>query len=383
VTRNPLASPDILGITTGASAAAVTVIVLGGGSTGIVGWLSDVGIPVASLIGAFLTGAVIWVLAYRRGVDPFRLVLAGIVISALLSAFINFLMTRANIDDAASAQMWLAGSLNSADWSRVRPVLVVVVLLSPAVRLDHLPAVRQRPRPRRGQGTRPERDDRPGTAAGPVRHPRRHGRRRGRPDRLRRLRLPAGRPVDLRPRHATDHRVRPVRAMLLLAADIITQSWLPVELPVGLLTSAVGVPVPHLPAHQDEPEDHDLMTNPASAHDHSISATNLRVGYTPDRAVISDLSLKIPAGRSPPSSAPTAAASPPCCAPVGRLIPSQGGDVHLGNTDIGGMKRKDIAKTIGVLPQSPIAPPGLIVSDLVSRGRHPPPVVDPSVVLLR
>ena len=113
------------------------------------------------------------------------------------------------------------------------------------------------------------------------------------------------------------------------------------------------------------------MTNPASAHDHSISATNLRVGYTPDRAVISDLSLKIPGGQVTTIIGPNGCGKSTLLRAVGRLIPSQGGDVHLGNTDIGGMKRKDIAKTIGVLPQSPIAPPGLIVSDLVSRGRHP------------
>jgi iron complex transport system ATP-binding protein len=113
------------------------------------------------------------------------------------------------------------------------------------------------------------------------------------------------------------------------------------------------------------------MTNPASAHDHSISATSLRVGYTPDRAVISDLSLKIPGGQVTTIIGPNGCGKSTLLRAVGRLIPSQGGDVHLGNTDIGGMKRKDIAKTIGVLPQSPIAPPGLIVSDLVSRGRHP------------
>jgi iron complex transport system ATP-binding protein len=113
------------------------------------------------------------------------------------------------------------------------------------------------------------------------------------------------------------------------------------------------------------------MTNPASAHDHSISATSLRVGYTPDRAVISDLSLKIPGGQVTTIIGPNGCGKSTLLRAVGRLIPSQGGDVHLGNTDIGGMKRKDIAKTIGVLPQSPIAPPGLIVSDLGSRGRHP------------
>ena len=108
-----------------------------------------------------------------------------------------------------------------------------------------------------------------------------------------------------------------------------------------------------------------------TVHDHSISVANLRVGYTPDRPVISDLSLNIPGGQVTTIIGPNGCGKSTLLRAIGRLIPSQGGDVHLGDTDIGSMKRKDIAKTIGVLPQSTIAPPGLIVSDLVSRGRHP------------
>ncbi|MDN6662504.1 ABC transporter ATP-binding protein [Corynebacterium variabile] len=108
-----------------------------------------------------------------------------------------------------------------------------------------------------------------------------------------------------------------------------------------------------------------------TVHDHSISVANLRVGYTPDRPVISDLSLNIPGGQVTTIIGPNGCGKSTLLRAIGRLIPSQGGEVHLGDTDIGSMKRKDIAKTIGVLPQSPISPPGLIVSDLVSRGRHP------------
>ncbi|MGO1889069.1 MAG: ABC transporter ATP-binding protein [Corynebacterium variabile] len=108
-----------------------------------------------------------------------------------------------------------------------------------------------------------------------------------------------------------------------------------------------------------------------TVHDHSISVANLRVAYTPDRPVISDLSLNIPGGQVTTIIGPNGCGKSTLLRAIGRLIPSQGGEVHLGDTDIGSMKRRDIAKTIGVLPQSPISPPGLIVSDLVSRGRHP------------
>lgn len=111
-------------------------------------------------------------------------------------------------------------------------------------------------------------------------------------------------------------------------------------------------------------------TTPA-AHAHSLTVNNLRVGYTPDRPVIGDLSVHIPGGTVTTIIGPNGCGKSTLLRAVGRLIPSQAGTVRLGVDDIGGMKRKDLAKTIGVLPQSPVAPPGLVVSDLVSRGRHP------------
>ena len=119
VTRNALASPDILGFTTGASAAAVTVITLGGGAGGFLGWLSSIGIPLAAVLGAAVTATVMWALAWRRSTDSFRLVLFGIIISALLTSYINFLMIRTELRDAAAAQFWLTGSLSTADLSLI------------------------------------------------------------------------------------------------------------------------------------------------------------------------------------------------------------------------------------------------------------------------
>lgn len=138
LTRNSLASPDILGVTVGGSAAAVTVIVLGGtagAGSGILGdmlgWLSSAGIPAVALCGALLTAALIWVISSRVHMDPFRLVLTGIIISALLGAYINFLLTTARIQDVAKAQFWLSGSLGLVTWERVLPVLVVAALALP------------------------------------------------------------------------------------------------------------------------------------------------------------------------------------------------------------------------------------------------------------
>ncbi|HEY5875859.1 MAG TPA: iron chelate uptake ABC transporter family permease subunit [Ilumatobacteraceae bacterium] len=123
--RNPLASPDIIGITAGASASAVFIIVVIGGS----GYAVSVG----ALIGALLTATVIYLLAYRRGVSSYRLILVGIGISAMLSAVTSYLLTRAEIYDAQRATVWLTGSLNGRGWDQVRPVAAAMVLLVPAV----------------------------------------------------------------------------------------------------------------------------------------------------------------------------------------------------------------------------------------------------------
>ncbi|PMV15057.1 iron ABC transporter, partial [Pseudomonas sp. GW704-F2] len=73
IARNALASPDILGITAGSSAAAVALIVLGGGGS-FVGLLATLGIPLAALCGGLLTAVVIYALAWRKGVEGFRLI---------------------------------------------------------------------------------------------------------------------------------------------------------------------------------------------------------------------------------------------------------------------------------------------------------------------
>ena len=123
--RNPLASPDIIGITAGASAAAVFVIVVLHGS----GLMVSVG----ALVGALTAAMAIYVLAYQRGTSPYRLVLVGIGIGSVLGSITSYLFTRAEIFDAQRAAVWLTGSLNSRSWEHVRPVGFAMAVLFPAV----------------------------------------------------------------------------------------------------------------------------------------------------------------------------------------------------------------------------------------------------------
>jgi iron-siderophore transport system permease protein len=133
--RNPLASPDILGITEGAAFAAVAVIVLTGASGyggGLVsGRLQEVGLPLAAFAGAVTTAVALYLLSWRRGLDMQRLVLVGIGLGATLTAGTSYLLVNARIQDAASAQVWLSGSLTARGWEHVRPVLLALALLVP------------------------------------------------------------------------------------------------------------------------------------------------------------------------------------------------------------------------------------------------------------
>ena len=128
--RNPLASPDTLGITSGASVGAVAAIVLtGGSSAGAV--LGGLGVPLAALLGALLTGALLFGLTWRAGVDGYRLVLIGIALWSAGTALTDWLLTRAEIYDAASAYVWITGSLNARAWSDALPLAVAVAVLLP------------------------------------------------------------------------------------------------------------------------------------------------------------------------------------------------------------------------------------------------------------
>ncbi|MGQ0774685.1 MAG: FecCD family ABC transporter permease [Pseudonocardiales bacterium] len=131
IARNPLASPDILGVTAGASAAAVVVIVLGGGYGAVGATLAVVGLPIAALIGGLGAAALVYALAWRRGIEGYRLVLVGVGIDALAAAFTAWLLIQANVLDAAQAVVWLTGSLNGRGWEHVVPVGLALAVLVP------------------------------------------------------------------------------------------------------------------------------------------------------------------------------------------------------------------------------------------------------------
>ena len=135
IARNPLASPDILGVTSGASAGAVAVLILAeGGAAGLSGLAASTGMPAAAFGAGLASGVAVYLLAYRRGIDSYRLVLVGLGISGFTTAITTWMLTLGDVTSAAQALTWMTGSLNGANWTLVRPMtLVAAVLLSAAV----------------------------------------------------------------------------------------------------------------------------------------------------------------------------------------------------------------------------------------------------------
>jgi iron complex transport system permease protein len=115
--RNPLASPDLVGITNGASAAAVTFITLTAGKYGV-RWL-----PLWAIAGGTGAAFLIYMLAWKRGVSPLRLVLIGIGLSSALSAITSVMLIASPLIVANQAMTWLTGSVYGAAWSSVRTLL--------------------------------------------------------------------------------------------------------------------------------------------------------------------------------------------------------------------------------------------------------------------
>lgn len=130
--RNALASPDLLGVTAGASVGAVAVIVLGGDEGRVSGALGTVGVPVAAQVGGLLAALAVLLVLRRTGSAGLQPILVGVGVTALLGGLVSWMLVQASIDDAARANIWLTGSLNGRSWDEL---WMLVVLLAVAVPL--------------------------------------------------------------------------------------------------------------------------------------------------------------------------------------------------------------------------------------------------------
>ncbi|MFF7256228.1 FecCD family ABC transporter permease [Streptomyces microflavus] len=121
--RNPLASPDIIGISSGASAAAAIAIVTLS--------LGEVQVSVLAIAAGLGVALLVYSLAFRGGVVGTRLILIGIGISAMLDSITSYVLSQAAEWDLQEAMRWLTGSLNGATWDQTVPALVAAAVLTP------------------------------------------------------------------------------------------------------------------------------------------------------------------------------------------------------------------------------------------------------------
>lgn len=122
LTRNPLGSPDVIGFDAGAyTAVVITMLVMGSG-----GYWSVAG---AALAGGLLTAFAVYLLAYRQGIQGFRLIIVGIGLSAMLGSINAYLITRADITDAMTVGFWGAGAITRISWTGMAPAAVLSCLI--------------------------------------------------------------------------------------------------------------------------------------------------------------------------------------------------------------------------------------------------------------
>ena len=118
--RNPLGSPDVMGFNTGAwSGVLVAMVLFGQHQTAIAG---------AAMAGGIITALVVWLLAWRNGIETFRLIIIGIGVRAMLVAFNTWLLLHASLETALSAGLWNAGSLNGLTWAKISPAAPLMLL---------------------------------------------------------------------------------------------------------------------------------------------------------------------------------------------------------------------------------------------------------------
>lgn len=231
VTRNPLASPDILGLSNGAFTGMLIALVVSGS------WPV---LTAGSLIGGFATAVVIWLLSARGGVHGFRLIVVGIGVSAILASLNTWLLLQIELETAMFASAWGTGSLNGVTAGPLAgallcalPFAVAALLLVPRMRQLEL-----------GDDMAAATGARPGriravalligvalvaaatTVAGPVAF------------------VALAAPQIARLVARTPHLSLMLSALfggvLLLGADLIAQHMLPTALPVGVVTVSVG-----------------------------------------------------------------------------------------------------------------------------------------------
>lgn len=127
VSRNALGSPDIIGFTVGSATGALSVV--------LIGPLAATGVGMGAILGGFVTAAVVMLLAGVGGGATMgqKMVLIGIAVSAMLSSVNDYLITRGDLEKADAAKTWQHGSLNAISWGQMEVQSVIMVIAIPLI----------------------------------------------------------------------------------------------------------------------------------------------------------------------------------------------------------------------------------------------------------
>jgi iron complex transport system permease protein len=231
---NPLASPDFVGVSAGASLFAVSSIVLFGATSSVISG--------SALVGAVVSALIIYLLAWRDGISGYRFILIGIGVSQLMLSMIGYMVARAELYEARQAMTWLVGTIGQAGTGELRTLCVALVVLVPAALLLERPlrVLELGDDTARGLGTRVELSRLALIAvsivligfstavAGPIMF----------------VALIAG-PIARRligPGSGGLVAAAFVGAIIVLGADLVAHHVLPADLPTGVITGLIGAP---------------------------------------------------------------------------------------------------------------------------------------------
>jgi iron complex transport system permease protein len=233
VTRNPLGSPDIVGVTSGAYTGALIVIGTVGGAYYTV--------AAGALLGGLLTALAVYLLSYRNGLAGYRLIVVGIAVSAVLNSVNQWIVIKLDYHTAVTASVWQQGTLSGLGWAQVLPLTMALAAMAAVLAAmgQQLPVLQMGDDAAGALGVQPDRARicylvvavglvaLACAAAGPVSFVALAAPQLAR-------RLTAGPGVGLVPSAA-------MGAVLLLASDLIAQHlFRGSELPVGAVTVSLG-----------------------------------------------------------------------------------------------------------------------------------------------
>jgi len=359
--RNPLGSPDVMGFNTGAWSGVLVAMVLFGQHL--------TAITLAAMAGGILTSLIVWALAWRDGIETFRLIIIGIGMRAMLMAFNTWLLLQASLETSLSAGLWFAGSLNGLTWAKTLPAapLILLMFICALLLVKRMRLLEMGDDSACALGVSVERSrlmlmlvavvlTAAATAiAGPISF----------------IALVAPHIARRLNRAASERHcplgVNPVGAVRIAAVagrrSLRSAAVYAVSTSGGGRNRQSWRDLPHRLACSGVPQE---MTETATR----LRGENLTLGYG-KKTVAKDLQVAIPDGHFTAIIGPNGCGKSTLLRTLSRLMTPLHGNVFLDGEQIQRFASKEVARRVGLLAQNATTPGDITVQELVARGRYP------------